>query len=454
MAKRVAIGEPADLGAVEARRHLVDGSLKSRTLVEACLSRIQERDPEVGAFVHTDARRAEMEAREVDRRREQGLPLGPLHGVPVALKDIIDAQGYPTENGTPLDAGKRPWEDATVTRRLRDAGAVILGKTATAELAYQSPPATRNPFDPSRTPGGSSSGSAAAVAAGMVPFAVGSQTAGSVIRPASFCGVVGFKPSYGAVPRTGVLTAAPSLDHVGFFARSIEDVALAGEVMGPDGHDLDARVDPGPLLETALSAPPVTPDLALVKTPFWSRADEATQAGFEELLEVLGDHGTEAELPEVFARGAGWLATVMAAEMARNLGHYDERGDEQLSDRFRSLLTEGRAITAVDYLGARDMRGVLRDALDPLFERFDAIMTPAAPGEAPADLGHTGDPIFCTLWTFCGLPAVSLPLLTGPNGLPVGVQLVGAYGQDARLLRTARWLVDQCAAAASEESPS
>ncbi len=446
MAEQEATANPADLSAHEAARQIAAGALKAQALTEACLARIDSADDTLGAWVNIDRQRAVFEARERDRRRADGLPLSALHGVPVGVKDIIDAKGLPTENGTVVDAGNRPWEDAALVRRLRNAGAVIVGKTVTAELAYFHPGKTRNPHDPQRTPGGSSSGSAAAVAAGMVPFAVGTQTNGSVIRPASFCGVVGYKPSQGAVPRTGVLKAAPSLDQIGFFGRTVEDVALAGEIMGPDADDPGCHLNPGPLLADSLAEPPVTPDLAMVKTPFWDRAEAATRQGFEELLAVLGEHGTNAELPEVFARGAGWLATVMAAEMARNLGHYVDKSAEQMSEPFRSLVTQGREVAAVDYLAALDMQGVMRDSLEPLFERFDAILTPAAPGEAPAGLDSTGDPIFCSLWTFCGLPAVTLPLLAGENGLPIGVQLVGAYGQDAKLLRTARWLVQQCAA--------
>ncbi len=445
MAKQIAVGEPADLSVADAVWHIAEGSLSAQALTEACLARIDALDGDIQAWAHVDPKRAVLEAREADRRRSQGLPLGPLHGIPVGLKDIIDAQSLPTENGTPLDGGHRAWADATITRRLRDAGAVILGKTVTAELAYFAPGPTRNPHDHNRTPGGSSSGSAAAVAAGMVPFALGTQTNGSVIRPASFCGVVGYKPSFGTVPRTGVLTAASSLDQVGFFARTVEDVALAATLMGPDDHDSDCRLNVGPLWATACSEPPVNPDLALIQTPFWERAEPATQQGLAEVIELLGEHGTDAELPDLFGRGAGWLATVMAAEMARNFGHYLERDAEQVSAAMHALIEQGRGVSAVDYLGARDMQPIMRAALDTLFSRFDAIITPAAPGEAPLGLDSTGDPIFSTLWTFCGLPTISLPLLAGPNGMPVGVQLVGPYGQDAKLLRTARWLVNQCA---------
>lgn len=441
MAKKVPGADPIALTARDAAWRIAEGALSSGELVSACLAHIDAHEERIQAWEYLDRERALAEAEQRDRRRRAGLPLGPLHGVPVGVKDIIDVAGMPTGNGTPLDAGTRPLEESTVARRLRDAGAVILGKTVTTELAYYQPGKTRNPHDPERTPGGSSSGSAAAVAAGMVPLAVGSQTNGSVIRPACFCGVVGFKPSFGAIPRQGVLTLAPSLDHVGVFARNVEDAALAEVVMGPDGRDPDAIPSPGPLTATMMGAPPVAPSLALVRTPFWDRAEVATQEAFGELEDALGTDLDSVDLPEAFGRAPGWLGAIMAAEMARNLGHYVDRAPDQLSDKLRELVADGRAMKAPDYLAARDMRGVLRDALAPIFKRFDAIVTPAAPGEAPEGLGSTGDPIFCSLWTFCGLPAVTLPLLTGPNDLPVGVQLVGAPGQDARLLRTARALV-------------
>ena len=432
---------PADLSALEAARRIAAGSLTSAELVAACLERIAAEEERVQAWAFLDRERAMAQAKACDDRRGRGLPLGPLNGVPVGVKDIIDTADMPTENGSVLDAGRRPLADATVIRRLKAAGAVILGKTVTTEFAYFHPGKTRNPHNPAHTPGGSSSGSAAAVAAGMVPLALGSQTNGSVIRPASFCGTVGFKPSHGAIARTGVLALSASLDHVGVFARSIEDAALAEVLMGPDGLDADVRVNLGPLMATAMSTPPLTPSLALVKTPMWDQAEAETHAAFAELAEVLGEAVDEVDLPVEFGNALGWLRAVMAAEMARNLGHYVDRGGDKASERIRDLVAEGRKVTAPTYLAARDMRGVLRAGLDPIFARFDALVTPAATGEAPEGLASTGDPVFCSLWTFCGLPAISLPLLSGPGGLPVGVQLVGAHGDDARLLRTARWLV-------------
>ena len=418
---------------------LAEGRVSAAEVAEACLERIEAREPEVGAWAHLDRDAALKAAAELDRRRRSGRPTGPLHGLPVGVKDIIDVRGMPCERGTPLEAGRRPGDDAAVVRRLRRAGALILGKTVTTEFAYYAPGKTRNPLDNARTPGGSSQGSAAAVADGMVPLALGTQTNGSMIRPASFCGVVGYKPSFGAVPRTGVMADAPSLDTIGVFAGSIEDATLIEHAMGADGIDRDAGASPGPLSAIAASEPPLRPNFAFVKTAAWEKADPGTVEGFTELQDTLGPAMEEVSLPEPFKGAIEWLLVIMAAEMARGLGHYADAGANKVSHEFRAFIEEGRAVLAHDYLVARDWQRTLRAGLDRVFDRFDAIVTPAAPGEAPG-LETTGDPSFCALWTLVGLPAVSLPLLAGPNGLPVGVQLVGPYGDDARLLRTARWL--------------
>lgn len=423
---------------------LREGRISAADVAAACLKRIEAREPEVGAWAHLDRDRVMAEAEMLDGHRKAGRPLGPLHGLAVGVKDIIDVRGYPCEYGTALEAGRRPREDAAVIRRLRRAGALILGKTVTTEFAYFQPGKTRNPHDPGRTPGGSSQGSAAAVADGHVALALGTQTKGSVIRPASFCGVIGFKPSFGAVPRTGVMADAPSLDTIGVFARTIEDAALLEHTMGPDGIDRDAIVSPGPLSAVAASEPPLTPRLAFVKTAAWDKAEPATIEGFAELSEALGDAIEEVPLPVQFNGAEAWQSVIMAVEMARGLGGYADRGPDVVSEKFRELVAEGRRVLAHDYLVARDWGRTLRAGLDPVFERVDAIVTPAAPGEAPG-LATTGDASFCSLWSLTGLPAVNLPLLAGPNGLPVGIQLVGAHGDDARLLRTARWLLRRLA---------
>lgn len=431
------------LGAMEAGERLQRGELRAEELSSACLQAIDAQENEIGAWVHVDRRHALQQAQMLDRYRRSGQPLGPLHGLPVGVKDIIDSADLPTENGTPLDAGRRPGKDATLVARLRGAGGVLLGKTVTTECAYLAPSKTRNPRSLEHTPGGSSSGSAAAVAANMVPLAIGTQTGGSVIRPAAFCGVIGFKPSFGLIPRSGVLLQCRWLDTIGVFARSVADTALLADALaGHDPGDPDTQPSAAPrILETALNEPPVTPALAFVKTPAWTQIEPDCAAGFAELLEVLGEHCDEIQLPEVFAQAAPAHRRVMVVEIAKNLRHYYDRGREQLAPETRSAIEEGRSVSGVDYLSALDWRGVLGAGLEEIFHRYDALITPATPGEAPRGFATTGNPAFCTLWTFTGVPAITLPLLEGANGLPIGVQLIGRRGHDGRLLRTARWLM-------------
>lgn len=437
------------LTAVETARLIADGAVTSEVHVRACLARIEQTEPGVQAWAHLDTDFALEQAREADQRRMRGLPCGPLHGVAIGIKDIIDVRGLPTDDGSVLHAGRLPLRDATVVARLRAAGAVILGKTVTTEMASYAPGKTRNPHSPEHTPGGSSSGSAAAVAAGMVPVALGSQTNGSIIRPASYCGVYGFKPTFGLVPRGGVLTLSRPLDHVGVLARSLEDLALVTEcIAGFDEDDADTlppRARP-PLSAVLAQEPPLTPRLALVRTPFWDRLDADARAAFEELAQLLGDRAAPFELPESAAQAIDWHRTIFEADLATNLELEYERGADKLSPSLRGQIERGRQVRAVDYGKAVARIATLRDAFSGLFEHFDAIVTPATIGTAPKGLASTGDPLLATLWTYCGMPALSLPLASGENGLPLGIQLVGARGDDARLLRTARWLCESAAA--------
>jgi Asp-tRNA(Asn)/Glu-tRNA(Gln) amidotransferase A subunit family amidase len=434
--------DAAGFTALDARERIAKGELRATDYLAACLERIDAREDEVKAWRVFDRDLAMKRADEADAHRKTGRPIGPLHGIPVGIKDIIDTADLPTENGTVLDSGRRPRRDAVLVARLRAAGAIILGKTVTTELAYSTPRETRNPHDPTRTPGGSSSGSAAAVAAGMVPLAVGTQTAGSVIRPASFCGVVGYKPTFGLIPRTGVLLQAAPLDTIGVFARSVDDAALIADVLaGHDAGDPDSLVEAPPrLFELARSKPPLKPLFALVRQPTWDQAEPATREAFGELVDELGALCDETPLPDIFAEAAAAHRAVMTAGFARNLRRYHERGADELSPQLLSAIKEGLAVTAVQYLSALDWRDVLLAGLERIFERYDAIVTPAAIGEAPVGLASTGLPVFNSLWTLLGLPAVTLPLMQGPNGMPLGVQLVGRRGYDGRLLRTARWL--------------
>lgn len=432
------------LSLVEAAEHIRDGRIKSAELVADCLARIDEVDADVQAWAFLDRDHAMRQAEAADLHRMQGKPLGPLHGVPVGIKDIFDTDDMPTEFGSPVWAGRTPREDAFAVARLRADGAVILGKTVTTEYAFYHPGKTKNPHDPARTPGGSSSGSAAAVASFMVPGAIGSQTNGSVIRPAAFCGVVGFKPTHGLLPRTGALLLSRALDHVGVFARSVEDAALLAEsLIGFDEEDPDTRpVARLPFSSVAASEPPLPPRFAFVKSPVWDQAEPVTHEAFAAFVETLGEAASEVELPSSFARAIDLHRIVMEVEMAHNLHRDYEKGGDQLSPTLRQLIERGRGHKAVDYAAALSGAGLLNQALDEVFNEYDAILTPAAPGPAPQGLNSTGNPIFCTIWTYLGTPAITLPLLQSEEGLPIGVQLVARRGHDARLLRTARWLVN------------
>jgi Asp-tRNA(Asn)/Glu-tRNA(Gln) amidotransferase A subunit family amidase len=363
--------------------------------------------------------------------------------VPVGIKDVFDTGDMPTEFGSPLWAGRTPRRDAAAVSRLRAAGAVIMGKTVTTEYAYFHPGKTRNPHDKERTPGGSSSGSAAAVASFMVPGAIGSQTNGSVIRPAAFCGVVGYKPTHGLIPRSGALLLSRALDHVGVFARSVEDVALMAEIMaGFDDEDPDTRpIARPPLASVAASEPPLPPRFAFVRSAVWEHADPATRDAFAEIVETLGEAAMEVDIGESFGRAIAMQKVVMEVEMAHNFHRDYETGAAQLSAPLRKLIERGRQYSAVEYAAALAGSAPLNAALNDVFNEYDAILTPAAPGEAPRGLESTGNPIFCTTWTYLGTPAVTLPLLQSETGMPLGVQLVGRRGNDAKLLRTARWLV-------------
>jgi Asp-tRNA(Asn)/Glu-tRNA(Gln) amidotransferase A subunit family amidase len=434
------------LSAADAARAIRDGAVSSEQLVEACLARVREVDERVQAWAFLDPQHALEQARAADERRREGAPLGSLHGVPVGIKDIFDTGDMPTEDGTVLHAGRTPADDATAVARLRAAGAVIMGKTVTTELAYFSPAKTRNPHNPEHTPGGSSSGSAAAVGCGMVPLAIGSQTNGSVVRPAAYCGVYGFKPTHGLISRHGVLKLSRTLDHVGVLARSIEDIAIACEALvARDEHDPDTRLTARiPFPDIAAEEPPMPPRLAFVKTPMWGETEPETREAFEELVAHLGDRVQEFPLPESARDALEWHRTIMEAEMAFNLAAEYEKGRDRLSEQMRALLERGRSCSAFDYQAALARIPQLVEGLSHLFDHYDAILTPSAGGTAPLrSLQSTGSPMFCTLWTLTGMPALNLPIMEGGNKLPLGVQLVGPRHGDARLLRTARWLAAQ-----------
>ena len=371
------------LTASEAAAEIASGAVSAETYARACLARIEALDGEVKAFAHLDREHVLAQARALDERRMQGHPLGPLHGIPVAIKDIIDTADYPTELGSPLAAGRRPRHDATVVARLRAAGAVIVGKTVTTEFAYFHPGPTRNPHDHARTPGGSSSGSAAAVAAHMVPLALGTQTNGSVIRPAAFCGVFAVKPTHGLVSRAGVLQLSRKLDHIGAFARSLPDLALILDVLaGYDPADPDTRPFASADFRAVQSEnPPASPHFAFVPTPVWNKAEAETKAAFEELVTALGPAVAMVELSAPFAEAWDIQRTIMATEMAHNLAPVVARGKP--SEVMQRLLAEGGRTSAVAYLDALDKASRYAASLAEIFDQYDAIITPGGAGRRP-----------------------------------------------------------------------
>lgn len=428
------------------------GRLTSVQLVQSCLDRIAETDGAIKAWAHLDPESALAQASEADRRRKAGYGLGALHGVPVGLKDIIDTSDMPTERGTPIFAARKPEADARIVEQLRTAGAVILGKTVTTELAFLHPSKTRNPHNPDHSPGGSSSGSAAAVGAEQVPLAVGTQTNGSVIRPASFCGAFGFKPTRGLISRSGVLQTSVSLDQIGVFGRNLEDVALLSDALtGYDQRDPASLACPAPHMRTVLTQEaPVPPDFAWFDLPFNDRLSEAAREGLEGVIEVLGERVLRMTPADTLSNLVAVQARIHEYEICQHLASTFEGHWDQLSDTLKPIVTRGRQIGRAEYEDALAVKISAERFFADFFLEFDAIITPAAAGEAPKFGSGTGDPIFCTLWTLAGLPCVTLPLLVGEKGLPIGVQLVGAAEKDDRLLRTARWLQDTLVAAAAE----
>jgi Asp-tRNA(Asn)/Glu-tRNA(Gln) amidotransferase A subunit family amidase len=433
------------LTATEALSEMAGGRLTSEALVSACLERIAERDKAVEAWAFIDPAKALREAREADAARARGGQVRPLEGIPVGVKDIIDTAEYPTEYGSPVFKVNYPAADATIVGELKRAGAIILGKTVTTELAFFGPGKTRNPRNPDYTPGGSSSGSAAAVADCQLPLALGTQTAGSIIRPASFCGTIGFKPTFGYISRTGILPQSPPLDTVGGYARSIQDIALLIDALSAyDPRDRDMTSGPKVPLTTALSTTLNRPPrFAFIKSPAWPNADAETQSAFESYANSFGARAevVEVPLPAEFDGSLRMHQIVQFSDIAKNFGPIADKNPDKVSQKLKDTIAEGRTFKPADIAAARAEREPLYEALRLVLVDYDAILTPAAPGPALKGLGATGSPMFNALWTYLGMPCISLPLLEA-NGLPLGVQLVAARGEDGALLRAASWLME------------
>jgi amidase len=413
------------LSASDAARRLAAREITAEQLARACLARIEEREAVVGAWIHIDPDAVLAQARQLDAGPVQGL----LHGLPLGVKDLIDTADMPTTYGSPVYAGHRPRADAACVALARAAGALVLGKTVTTEFAWFYPGKTANPHNALHTPGGSSSGSAAAVADCMVPLAYGTQTAGSVIRPASYCGIVGYKPTHGTLPRAGIKALADSLDTLGTLTRTVADAALL--VSAVSGRDLL----PKPMAQS--------PRIGLCRTHEWNAARPETVAALDNAGAALARAGaklTEITLPQIFAKVTPAQIDIMnyeiyAALACERLQHY-----AGLSDKLKQLLDSARQSDALRYDAAQALVATCRRQLEDVFADADVLLAPSAPGEAPAGLTATGDPIFCRMWTVLHVPAITLPCSLGPQGLPVGVQIIGRSGDDARALAVAAWM--------------
>jgi Asp-tRNA(Asn)/Glu-tRNA(Gln) amidotransferase A subunit family amidase len=398
-------------------------------VMRAHLARCAEKEPVVQAWEHFDADRAMTAAEAADARLRSGEPARELEGAPLGIKDIIDVAGMPTRMGSRIMADNVARVTAECVARLESAGAIVMGKTVTTEFAYYTPGKTRNPWNAAHTPGGSSSGSAAGVACGMIAGALGTQTNGSVIRPAAFCGVVGYKPSHGAVPNHGTLDPWPTLDHTGVFGRTVADAAMLAAVITQSGMSTGADTI-------------AAPRLAAVRSPVWDLAESAQKDSFARTIERLRAAGadvTERELPPSFADAHAATRTIMAYEARVHFGMLRRDRADDMSEQLKALIDEGAAIDDAAYRAALVLQQELKAEFADYIAYFDAVITPPTPGEAPATLEQTGSPAFCTIWSLLGVPAITVPVDLGPGGLPLGLQIAAAYRNESGALAVARW---------------
>jgi amidase len=413
------------LSATQAVAAIEAGTLTSEKLVQASLDRIAERDPVVKAWVHLDPERALAQARAADAAKG-----GLLRGVPIGVKDIIDTYDMPTGHNSPIFEGTTPFGDAACVALCRTANAVILGKTVTTEFANRHPGPTTNPHNPAHTPGGSSSGSAAAVADGHVPLAFGTQTGGSVIRPAAYCGVIGYKPTYGDFSRVGIKMQCHSVDTLGLMARTMADIALFRAAV--------LKLPPVPINQDLAA-----PRIGVCGTPVWDDASPDTKALIGKTAKDLAAKGAsvvDMEFGPAFKDILDDHAAVTGFESFRNYADERLRNPDKMSREITEVMKRGEAVTLDRYVAAQRKTVAFKAHIDAMFDSVDVLLTPSAPGEAPAGVEYTGDPRFNSIWTLAGTPCVTLPAGAGPNGLPLGVQLVGLRHDDDRLLSIAAWV--------------
>tara|TARA_B100000780_G_scaffold59087_1_gene37708 strand:- start:224 stop:1561 length:1338 start_codon:yes stop_codon:yes gene_type:complete len=413
--------------------------------VEVCtlyIERIEKFEKDVQAWENFDKKKLLEKAEEADEHRRSGKPLGPLHGLPIAIKDIIGTLEMPTECGTSIRKKMPSSQDSEVINLLKIAGAIVMGKTVTTELAYIHPGKTTNPHDYTRTPGGSSSGSAAAVAAHMAPLSIGSQTNGSIIRPASYCGVVGYKPSYGLISRSGVLRQSDKLDTIGVFGKTVEDVALlAKSLIKKDLYDPSTiHYAADEMLNICKKGPLFDPKFIFYKTKNWKNIDKESQKSFEFFIKTFEKNIEVFDTPSYFDDIPKYHKIMHETDMANNFQSYYKKSKKKLSKEMLSAIERGLKYTAKDYAEAIDFMKRSYESYREVFEDYHGVLTPATTGVADKGLKNTGSPEFCTIWTYMGLPSISLPLLAGTNNLPLGIQLIGDKLDDLRFLGVANWL--------------
>ena len=434
------------LSASELAAQLREGEISSVEVCSQYIERIGKFEKDVKAWSHFNKKLLLEKAAEADEHRISGKPLGALHGLPVAVKDIIGTLDMPTECGTTIRKKMNTSQDSEVVNLLKVAGAIIMGKTETTELAYFHPGKTTNPHDYKRTPGGSSSGSAAAVAAYMAPLSIGSQTNGSTIRPASYCGVVGYKPSYGLISRYGILKQSDKLDQVGLFGKSVEDVALLARVLiKKDLFDPSTiHYSAEDMMDVCRKGPLFDPKFIFYKTKNWKNIDKESQKSFEIFIKTFKKNIEVFDTPSYFDDIPKYHKIIHETDMANNFQLYYKKYKKKLSKEMVSAIERGLKNSATEYAEAIDFMKRSYDSYKEVFEDYHGVLTPASSGVAPKGLGNTGSPEFSTVWTYLGLPSISLPLLTGKNDLPLGIQFIGDKHDDLRFLGVASWIEKNC----------
>ena len=423
-----------------------DAQLSSVDVCKAFIERIEKFDKEIKAWAHFDKKVLLEKAEEADEHRRSGKPLGSLHGVPVAVKDIIGTIDMPTECGTVIRKGKSYSQNAEIIDMLHSAGALVMGKTATSELAFLGPSDTTNPHDNSRTPGGSSSGSAAAVASFMAPVSIGSQTGGSIIRPASYCGVVGYKPSYGLISRNGVLRTSYNLDHMGVFGRSVEDVAMLAKVLiKKDKYDpATIHYSADNFVEETKKGPLFEPKFIFYKTEHWKLIDKKSQGAFEYFIKSFPKNIEVFDTPSYFKDIHKYHQIIHETDLANNFSVYYKKYKKKLSKYMQDAIANGNKHSAKEYAEAIDFMKRSYESYQEVFEDYHGVLSPSSPGVAPKGLKSTGTAEFNKVWSYMGTPCISLPLLEGENNLPLGVQMIGDKYDDHRFLGVANWLEKEC----------